>query len=99
MEDLKSNNTAIYREISKELCDRNFEETADQCKIRMHTSRRNIRFTKTSLRSSGRGRTVCKLYDKLNEVLGTRPATTPVKKIETMNKKSKRSESDDQSDE
>jgi hypothetical protein len=42
---------------------------------------------------------VCKLYDKLNEVLGTRPATTPVKKIETMNKKSKRSESDDQSDE
>jgi hypothetical protein len=99
LEDLKSNNTAINREISKELCDRNFEETADQCKIRMHTLRRNIRFTKTSLRLSGRGRTVCKLYDKLNEVLGTRPATTPVKKIETMNKKSKRSESDDQSDE
>ena len=37
-------------------------------------------------------------YDKHNEVLGTRPATTPVKIIEPMNKKRKRSESDDQSD-
>ena len=98
LEDLKSNNNAIYREISKELCDRNFEKTADQCKTRMHTLRRNFRLTKTSLRSSGRGRTVCKYYDKLNEVLGTRPVTTPVKIIEPMNKKRKRSESDDQSD-
>ena len=98
LEDLKSNSTAIYREISKELCDRNFEKTADQCKTRMHTLRRNFRLTKTSLRSSGRGRTVCMLYDKLNEVLGTSAATTPVKIIEPMNKKRKRSESDDQSD-
>ena len=37
-------------------------------------------------------------YDKFNEVLGTRPATTPVKIIDPMNKKRKRSESDDQSD-
>jgi hypothetical protein len=37
-------------------------------------------------------------YETLNEVLGTRPATTPVKIIEPMNKKRKRSESDDQSD-
>ena len=99
LEDLKSNNTAIYREISKELCDRNFEKTVDQCKTRMHTLRRHFRLTKTSLRSSGRGRTVCKFYDKLNEVLGTKPATSPVKIIEPMNKKRKRSESDEQSDE
>ena len=98
MEDLKSNNTAIYREISKEVCDRNFEETADQCKTRMHTLRRNFHLTKTSLRSSGRGRTVCKFYYKLNEVLGTRPATTPMKIIAPMNKKRKRSDSEDQRD-
>ena len=98
LEDLKSNSTAIYREISKELGDQNFEKTVDQCKTRMHTLRRNFRLTKTSLRSSGRGRTVCIFYDKLNEVLGTRPATTPVKIIDPMNKKRKRSESDDQSD-
>jgi hypothetical protein len=89
--------TAIYREISKELCDRNFEKTDDQCKTRMHTLRKNFRLTNTSLRSSGRGRTVCKFYDKLNEVLGTKPATSPVKIVEPMNKKRKRSESDDQS--
>jgi hypothetical protein len=29
-------------------------------------------------------------YDKLNEVLGTRPTTTPVEIIEPMNKKRKR---------
>jgi hypothetical protein len=98
LEDIKSNNTAIYREISKELCDRNFKKTADQCKIRMHTLRKNFRLTKTSVRSGGRGRTVCKFYDKLNEVLGTRPATYPVKIIEPMNKKRKRSESDNQSE-
>ena len=89
----------IYREISKELCDRNFEKAADQCKTRMHTLRRNFRLTKTSLRSSGRGRTVCKFYDKLNEVFGTRPTTSPVKIIEPMNKKRKRSGSDEQGDE
>ena len=100
LEHPKSNNTAIYREISKEvlipfgikeLCDRNFEKTADQCKTRMHTLRINFRLTKTSLRSSGRGRNVCKFYDKLNEVLGTRPATSPVKIIEPMSKKRKSS--------
>ena len=42
---------------------------------------------------------MCKFYDKLNEVHGTRPATSPVKIIEPMNKKRKRSESDDQNDE
>ena len=42
---------------------------------------------------------MCKFYDKSNEVLGTMPATSPVKIIEPMNKKRKRSESDDQSDE
>ena len=42
---------------------------------------------------------MCKFYDKLNEVLGTRPATSPVKIIEPMNKERKRSESDEQSDE
>jgi hypothetical protein len=47
---------------------------------------------------NARGRTGCMFYDKLNEVLGTRPATTPVKIIDPMNKKRKRSESDDQSD-
>ena len=31
LEGLKSNNTAIYREISKEVCDRNFAKTADEC--------------------------------------------------------------------
>jgi hypothetical protein len=87
LEDLKSNNTAIYTEISKELYDRKFAKTADLCKTRMHTLRRNFRLTKTSLRSR---RTVCKFYDKLNEVLGTKPASSPVKIIEPMNKKGKR---------
>ena len=64
----------------------------------MHTLRRHFRLTETIVRSGGRGRTVCKFYDKLNELLGTRPATYPVKIIEPMNKKRKWSESDDQSE-
>lgn len=87
---------AIYREISKKLCDRNFEKAADQCKTRLHTLRRNFRLRKNSPRLSGRGR---KFYDKLNEVRGTRPATSQVKIIDPMSKKRKISASDDQSNE
>ena len=45
LEDPKSNNTAIYREISKKLCDRNFEKAADQCKTRLRVAHFTQKFS------------------------------------------------------
>ena len=39
---------------------------------------------KKNQKTSGKGRKLCKFYEKLNEILGQRPASSPVKVVESM---------------
>ncbi|XP_041367612.1 DNA ligase 1-like [Gigantopelta aegis] len=73
LDDPKRNNVSIYQMLS--------------CKIKMHTLKRSFRECKKNLKISGNGRKFCKFYTKLNDILGQRPASSPVKLIESVNRK------------
>ncbi|XP_046570034.1 zinc finger and SCAN domain-containing protein 29-like [Haliotis rubra] len=79
----KTNNTSIYKTISSSLEDYGFQKTPEQCKVKMHTLKRSYRMWKGKLKKSGRGRSLCKHFEKLDEILGCRPASSPVKIIES----------------
>ncbi|XP_067660259.1 uncharacterized protein [Haliotis asinina] len=51
----------------------------EQCKTRIHILRRSYRLCKNKLNRSGSGRSQCKYFDKRNEILGDRPASSPLK--------------------
>ena len=45
------------------------------------------REAKTRLKKSGKGRKTCKFFTELDSILGNRPASSPLKVIESMSKK------------
>ncbi|XP_052103077.1 zinc finger and SCAN domain-containing protein 20-like [Mytilus californianus] len=53
--------------------------TAPECRQRIKTLKRNYFNAKNSNKSSGNGRTTCRYYDELEDILGGRPAVTPPK--------------------
>jgi ATP-dependent NAD(P)H-hydrate dehydratase len=83
LESPKANNTSIYRTISAEMTDKGYERTPEQCKVRMHTLKRSYRQCKGKMKKSGKGRNTCKYFEQLDAILGTRPASSPVKVIES----------------
>ena len=87
MENPKVNNGSIYKSVSDELMNKGFDRTPEQCKVRIHTLKRMYRETKTKLKQSGKGRRTCNYFNELDSILGNRPASSPVKVIETMSKK------------
>ncbi|XP_062616465.1 uncharacterized protein LOC134278161 [Saccostrea cucullata] len=87
MENPKVNNGSIYKSVSDELMNKGFEGTHEQCKVRIHTFKRMYRETKTKLKQSGKGRRTCNYFNELDSILGNRPASSPVKVIETLSKK------------
>ncbi|XP_071080642.1 eukaryotic translation initiation factor 3 subunit J-like [Haliotis cracherodii] len=82
--DPKKNKSAIYVIIAQEMKIHGFEKNAAQCKIRMHTLKRTYWDCKKNQKISGTGRKVCRDYHLLNEILGQRPSTSPVKVVESM---------------
>ncbi|XP_067660500.1 protein FAM133-like [Haliotis asinina] len=82
LENPKANNGSV----STEMLDRGFHRTSDQCKVRIHTLKRTYRQYKTNMKKSGKGRKMCKFYEEMDRIWGTRPASSPVKVIETMSK-------------
>ncbi|XP_061177434.1 zinc finger and SCAN domain-containing protein 29-like [Saccostrea echinata] len=83
LENPKTNNTSIYKTISSEMTDKGYKRTPEQCKVRMHTLKRSYRQCKGNTKESGKGRKTCKYFEKLDAILGTRPASSPVKVIES----------------
>ncbi|XP_067654466.1 uncharacterized protein [Haliotis asinina] len=76
--------TAVYSKVSKAMNELGFEKTAPQCKERMKTLKKAYRQCRDSLKRSGQPRKLCKFYEELNEILDTRPATSPGKVIESL---------------
>ena len=68
------------------MTDQGYERTPEQCKIRMHTLKRFCRQSKGNMKKSGKGRKTCKYFEELDTLLGTRPASRPVKVIDTTNR-------------
>jgi hypothetical protein len=50
LENPKANNTSIYRTISAEMTDKDYERTPEQCKVGMHTLKRSYRQCKGAVR-------------------------------------------------
>ncbi|XP_041368148.1 DNA ligase 1-like [Gigantopelta aegis] len=87
LDDQKKTNVSIYQMLSSEMNKFGYNKSNLQCKIKMHTLKRSFRECKKNLKISGNGRNFCKFYTKLNDILGHRPASLPVKLIESMNRK------------
>ena len=86
LENPKANNTSINRTVSAEMTDQGYERTPEECKIRMLTLKRFCRQWKGNMKKSGKGRKTCKYFEELDTLLGTRPASRPVKVIDTTNR-------------
>ncbi|XP_067667654.1 uncharacterized protein [Haliotis asinina] len=87
LDDPHKNNSNIYKSVSAALEDCGFEKSAEQCKTKMHTLKRSYRSCKAKMNKSGSGRSTCKFFDKMQEIFGNRPASSPVKVIESLLRK------------
>ena len=59
-----------------------YERTPEQCKIRMHTLKRSYRECKGNMKKIGKEKNTCKYFEEHDAILGTRPASSPVKVID-----------------
>ena len=93
IDDASVADSVVYKNISNLMKERGYELSDSQCKMRMKTLKRNYRVARDNLKKSGKGRKIPKFYEKMDEILGHRPATSPLKTIqsgETKNAKSRR---------
>jgi hypothetical protein len=87
LDDPRVNNVGIYKTISDEMAEKGYVKSSDQCKVRMHTLKRAYRSCKGNMKKSGKGRGTCKFYEELDAILGCRPASSPLKVVESMSKR------------
>lgn len=90
LEDPKVNNTRIYKSIAVEMTEKGCDKTPEQCKIKVHTLKRAYRESKGNMKKSGKGRKTCKFFEQLDAILGSRPASSPVKVIESLTTRKRR---------
>jgi hypothetical protein len=87
LDDPHVNNVGIYKTIADEMAEKGYDKSSDQCKVRMHTLKRIYRSCKGNMKKSGKGRRTYKLYEELDAILGCRPASSPLKVVESMSKR------------
>jgi len=73
--------------MANEMAEKGFKKTPDQCKTKIHTLKRAYRESKKYLKKSGKGRKLCKYFEELDNILASRPASSPLKIVETMRKR------------
>ena len=66
------------KKISKNWQESGFERHWQQCKAKLKNSKQDYKKIKDHNGVTGNGRQTCKFYDKLDAILGHRPASTPV---------------------
>ena len=87
LDDPHVNNVGIYKNISDEMAEKDYDKSSDHCKVRMHTLKRTYRSCKGNMKKSGEGRRTCTLYEELDAILGCRPASSPLTVVESMSKR------------
>ena len=76
-------NKHVYDKISKELEKSGFEKSGTQCRDKIKKLKGEYKKIKDSNRPTGTGRKSGKYFDKLNEILGNKPATMPYAVVDT----------------
>ena len=76
-------NKAIYEKVARALDASGHSRTAVQCREKIKKLKRDYRKMKDHNGKTGRGRKKWHFYDKMDEILGDRPATTPPVVVDT----------------
>ena len=76
-------NKHVYENISKEMSDAGYSKSAVQCRDKVKKLKQEYKKVKDKNNPTGTGRTDWKFYDKVNEILGNKPATKPPVLIDT----------------
>ena len=70
-------NRSIYKRISKKLHENGIEQDWQPCKAKIKNLKQDYKKIKDHNGVTGNGRQICKFCDKLDAILGHRPASTP----------------------
>ena len=70
-------NRAVFESVSRRMTDAGFERTANQCREKIMKLRVEYKKVKDNNNQTGNNRKTCKFYEKLDNVLGSKPATRP----------------------
>ena len=76
-------NKHTYENISKEMSDAGYSKSVVQCRDKVKKLNQEYKNVKHKNNPNGTGRTDWKFYDKVNEILGNKPATKPPVLIDT----------------
>ena len=76
-------NKHVYERISQGMMAANYERNTVQCREKIKKLRAEYKKVKDSNNISGKGRKTMKFYEKLNEILGHKPATRPAIVVDT----------------
>ena len=77
-------NRQVHEGIARRMREREYEKTADQCRIKMKKLKGDYRKVKDKNGETGRGKKTCKFFEDLDKVLGHRPATCPPILLESL---------------
>ena len=70
-------NKAVFESISRRMNDAGFDRTASQCREKIKKLRAEYKKVKDNNSQTGNNRKTCKFYERLDSVLGSKPATRP----------------------
>ena len=76
-------NKAVYEKIARDMVAAGYDRNAVQCRDKMKKLRAEYRKIKDKNKQSGRSRNTMKYFDKLDEILGHKPATKPQYVLDT----------------
>ena len=78
-------NKAVFQGISKRLNEVGYDKDWQQCRAKIKNLKTLYKRVKDNNNRSGKGRKVCKFFDELDAILGTRPATQPPVVVQSLN--------------
>ena len=76
-------NKAVYEKIARDMVAAGYDRNAVQCRDKIKKLRAEYRKIKDNNNQSGRSRKTMKYFDKLDEILGHKPATKPQYVLDT----------------
>ena len=91
-------NKAVFESISRRMNDASFERTANQCREKIKKLRAEYKKVKDNNNQTGNNRKTCKFYERLDNVLGSKPATRPPIVIDTFESSSTNNSDSQKSD-
>ena len=78
-----SRNKAVYEKLARAMDASGYSRTAVQCREKIKKLKRDYRNRKDHNGKTGRGRKNWAFFEKMDEILGDRPATTPPVVVDT----------------